>query len=71
MRVLAIQSHPDITSSLLFVNINGIPTVYAVRLVSIRRPDDDPTRVETCSQFQLINIDVFDVLLIFCTFTAT
>jgi hypothetical protein len=27
-------------------------------------PDDDPIRVKTCSQAYLINIDVFDVLLI-------
>ena len=30
----------------------------------IRRTDDDPVRVETCSLLQLINVDVFDVLFI-------
>jgi hypothetical protein len=37
-------------ASLLFTNINGIPIMFAVfeRLVSNRRPDDDPIRVETC-----------------------
>ena len=36
----------------LFVNINGIPIMYAVFqwLDSTRRPDDDPIRVETCSR---------------------
>jgi len=34
-------------------------------LVSNRRPDDDPLRVETCCLLlSTINIDVFDVLII-------
>jgi len=41
--------------------------MYAVfeRLVSNRRPDDDPVRVETCSlRLSTIKIDVLDVLFI-------
>ena len=54
-------------ASLLFVNINGIPVMYAVfqRLVSNRRPDDYPTRVETCSLLlSTIKIYVFNVIFI-------
>ena len=37
-------------ASLLFVSINGIPVMYTVfyRIVSNRRSDDDPIRVEIC-----------------------
>ena len=63
---LAVQPHIDVMASLLFVNINGIPVMYAVfqRIVSNIRPDDDPLRVETCCLLlSTINTDVFDVLI--------
>jgi len=73
---LYVQLHIDVMASLLFVNINGIPVMYAVfqRPVSIKRSDYDPTRVEKCSLLlSTIKTDVFHTLFysILCYYLAT
>ena len=55
-------------SAPLFVNINGIPIMYAVFqwLDSTRRPGDDPISVETCNRSYKIKVDLFDVHFLCC-----